>query len=201
MGLNAKPNKRFGDLQLRHTLDLSASTRLSFGLEHVHEIQRSESYGIGQLQSSDAAGSALAGSWIVFGGNNDIRRTYSSLELGARHRLAPAWLLDLNLNTQRLRERINGESATLLEGLLALQQTQVQTQQTSRHTSPRLGLVYQPSDAFSLRAAYQDWVRPLSVSTLGAVDTAGIALEDRLLVAVSNVVCCNWAGRPMSVLS
>jgi hypothetical protein len=38
-----------------------------------------------------------------------------------------------------------------------------------------------------VRAAYQDWVRPLSVSTLNSVETAGIPLEDRLVDAGGRV--------------
>jgi hypothetical protein len=43
--------------------------------------------------------------------------------------------------------------------------------------------VFQPGPQLTLRAAYQDWVRPLSVSTLSSVETAGIPVEDRLVEA------------------
>ena len=50
-----------------------------------------------------------------------------------------------------------------------------------RKVTPRAGLRLRFTDAVLLRAAYQDWVRPMGTSTLGPVATAGIPMEDRLV--------------------
>ena len=41
----------------------------------------------------------------------------------------------------------------------------------------------QPAPGHTLRLAYQDWMRPLSTSTLAGIETAGIPVEDQLLEA------------------
>ena len=52
-----------------------------------------------------------------------------------------------------------------------------------RVATPRVGVVWQPAAGTTVRVAYQDWLRPLSVSTLTSVETAGIPVEDRLVEA------------------
>ena len=52
-----------------------------------------------------------------------------------------------------------------------------------RVVTPRVGVVWQPAAGTTVRMAYQDWLRPLSVSTLTSVETAGIPVEDRLVEA------------------
>ncbi len=50
-----------------------------------------------------------------------------------------------------------------------------------RQFSPRLGLVWRASETAHLRFAYQNWLRPAAMSSLGPVATAGIPLDDRLV--------------------
>jgi tetratricopeptide (TPR) repeat protein len=47
---------------------------------------------------------------------------------------------------------------------------------------PRLGVAWRPNAGMTLRLAYQDWMRPIAYSSLGPVETAGIPLDDRLVV-------------------
>ena len=47
--------------------------------------------------------------------------------------------------------------------------------------SPRLGLVWRASETSRLRFAWQNWLRPAGMSSLGPVATAGIPLDDRLV--------------------
>jgi tetratricopeptide (TPR) repeat protein len=49
--------------------------------------------------------------------------------------------------------------------------------------NPRLGLQWQIAPLQTLRGVYQRWRRPASSATLSPVDTVGIALNDRLVVA------------------
>lgn len=48
--------------------------------------------------------------------------------------------------------------------------------------NPRLGLVYRFENGPQLRLAYQRWQRPALFGSLGPVATAGIALDDRLVM-------------------
>lgn len=47
---------------------------------------------------------------------------------------------------------------------------------------PRLGMAYRFDDGPQIRLAYQRWLRPSLFSSLGPVATAGIPLEDRLVM-------------------
>ncbi len=47
--------------------------------------------------------------------------------------------------------------------------------------TPRAGLVYRVAPNRLLRVAYQDWIKPASVATLGPVATAGIPIDDSLI--------------------
>ena len=53
--------------------------------------------------------------------------------------------------------------------------------QSQRKVTGRVGLRFKFSDTILLRAAWQDWLRPLGTSTLGPVATAGIPMDDRLV--------------------
>jgi outer membrane receptor protein involved in Fe transport len=70
------------------------------------------------------------------------------------------------------------------------------TDTTTEQWAPRLGVVFKPTGQMTVRGAYQDWIRPLSVSTLNSVQTAGIPLEDRLVEAGGrmkrNVMQLGW---------
>ncbi|NTV95961.1 MAG: tetratricopeptide repeat protein [Thiobacillus sp.] len=58
----------------------------------------------------------------------------------------------------------------------------VEDTQDHNQLSPRLGLVYSPDERTHVRLAWQNWLRPSGMSTLGPVATAGIPLDDRLVM-------------------
>ena len=203
LGLYAVPVKSFEDIQLRHTLDLSPATRLSFGLEHVKERQ---------LNTAESIGTVLLGSgadafpeYLYVRGDNDIDRSFTAFTLAAQHKAASGLQLDGALAANRLRE------STVGKNVLAFLVANVATTNTARvndqtdQVTPRLGVVYKPSAQLTVRAAYQDWVRPLSVSTLNSVETAGIPIEDRLVEAGGRlkrgVVQFGWTPREDLFLS
>ena len=182
LGIYAQPEKRFDDFQLRHTFDATPQTRLSVGWEHVFERQSNLVAGSGPLAALGDSGQAI-GDYAIFGGSNDINRRFTALSLSAQHRLGHTGLLDASLTANRLGENIVGDSATALLLQDTLIPDSVRTSTTTDVMAPRLGLAFQPAPSWGVRLAYQDWVRPLSVSSLGSVETAGIALEDRLVEA------------------
>jgi Flp pilus assembly protein TadD len=178
LGLNSLPRKQFTDLQLHHTFDPTPGTRWTATLEHVVEKQASESSAFGRVIDT-AANTDL----LLFGGTNAIDRRYTAFTLAGSHRYNPMLSLDAALGWQQIRHRVDGENSYLL----ILQQTTdgniAQRHDTERVFTPRAGLVLQPAPGHTLRLAYQDWMRPLSTSTLAGIETAGIPVEDQLLEA------------------
>jgi len=200
----AKPEKQFDDLQLRHTMDLSRDTRISVGIEHVKETQYSEVAGSGP-QIMAFGGQPMVTDYLFFDGRNDIARDFTATTLGLQHRLSPALLLDATLTHNRMDELVVGDSRLYRVANEEFLPSSVRTDQMHTVVAPRVGLVFQPNDEFSLRVAYQDWVRPLSVGTLGNVDTAGIPVEDRLVESGGrlkrSVVQVGWTPNASTHLS
>jgi Flp pilus assembly protein TadD len=186
IGIYVRPTKRFDDIQLRHTQDWGAATRLSVGFEHVKETQANEMAGSGPIAVSGNGGPTL-GEYILMGGTNDIGRSFTAMTLAAQHRPTNALMMDGALTANRLRENIVGENANFLLVSGRVDQTSERVNTSTDQFAPRLGVAYKPNDRITVRAAYQDWVRPLSVSTLNSVETAGIPLEDRLVDAGGRV--------------
>lgn len=182
----ANPTKKFNDVQLRHTVDWTDRTRVSLGVETVSEKQYNERIGSGPIFVSQG-GSAALGEYLILGGTNDIDRSTTTLTAAAQHRPSPSLLLDGAMSTTRLTERTIGEDATTAYFSGNSSHSLVRKDETSDQWAPRLGLAYKPTERVTVRAAYQDWVRPLSVSTLGSVETAGIPMEDRLVEAGGRV--------------
>lgn len=178
---SADPRKRSTDLQLRHSVDPSPGTRWSVAFEHVAEKQASTSIGAGVLNA--AVGGQSFSDILYFGGLNAIDRRYTAVTLDGEHQLSPTLRLDGALAWQQIRHRVDGGS---LFGLVnsGFEHTETaRRHDTERVFSPRLGAVVRLGGGATLRLAYQDWMRPLSVSTLTRVETAGIAVEDRLVEA------------------
>jgi hypothetical protein len=203
LGLYAQPVKNFEDIQIRHTLDLSPATRVSIGVERVKESQSNAMQGVGAVRLlSDGE---LMDEVLAMGGTNDIDRRFTALTLAAQHRPAPGLLLDGALTANRLTDNSVGNNTFALLINEAVTTDSVRADTTTDQVAVRLGVAYKPHDQFSLRAAYQDWVRPLSVSTLNSVETAGIPIEDRLVEAGGRlkrgVVQLGWTPRDDTFLS
>lgn len=180
MGLKASPDKALTELQLRHSVDPQPGQRLSVALEHVVEKQSSEVSGYGPLIRRDGG---VVPDIMVFAGVNEIDRRYTGLTLAGSQQLTPAWLLDGALGLQQVRHRVRGGNAVGLLVRDVSESTQARRSDTEKVVTPRVGLVFHPAAGTTLRMAYQDWLRPLSASTLTSVETAGIPVEDRLVEA------------------
>ncbi len=186
LGMYAQPQKKTSDIQLRHTVDVSPDTRLAFGAETVKETQHNDSQGAGPVLTV-RNGSVVLDDYILFGGTNDIDRRFAAVTLAAQHRASPSLLLDGAVAWNHTTENTVGENATQLVLSDASASTSLRTNPTTDQWAPRVGFAYKPKPNVSVRAAYQDWVRPLSVGTLNSVETAGIPLEDQLLEAGGRV--------------
>ncbi len=81
---------------------------------------------------------------------------------------------------QDSRRTVNVTTSGEFDGIVFPGTTSVEDRSLEKVT-PRVGARYRIDDHVWVRAAYQDWIRPLGTSTLGPVATAGIPMDDRLL--------------------
>jgi outer membrane receptor protein involved in Fe transport len=114
---------------------------------------------------------------------NDYRLAESSLDLyfSDSLRVSPSLDLQADLFWQRQRRKaVDQPYLTLFEPPEPA--TPTLERRDAQQLNPRLGLVYRPNDASRVRLAYQDWLRPTTYSALQPVATAGIPLDDRLVM-------------------
>ena len=182
MGVGSEPKKQFTDLQLRHTVDTAPGSRWSVALEHVRERQNNLIGGAAAVVAQIPILGTYRDVFLV-DGYNLVDRRYTALTLATTQRLDPALTLDAALGLQQIRHRVDGLTRSYLVNLEELNEEAARRADTERVATPRVGLVWQPARGTTVRMAYQDWLRPLSVSTLTSVETAGIPVEDRLVEA------------------
>ncbi|MFY3382717.1 TonB-dependent receptor domain-containing protein [Paracidovorax sp. MALMAid1276] len=182
MGVGSEPRKHFSDVQLRHTVDTAPGSRFSVALEHVRERQNNL-IGGEAVVAAEIPGLGTYVDNLLVGGYNNVDRRYTALTMATTQRLDPGLSVDAALGLQQIRHRVDGLTQSYLVNLDEFSETQATRADTERVVTPRVGLVWQPAQGTTVRMAYQDWMRPLSVSTLTSVETAGIPVEDRLLEA------------------
>ncbi|WP_100412310.1 TonB-dependent receptor domain-containing protein [Acidovorax sp. 69] len=182
MGVGSEPKKQFNDLQLRHTLDTAPGSRWSVALEHVRERQNNLIGGEAAV-GADIPGVGPYRDYLLLGGYNHVDRRYTGLTLATTQQLDKALSLDAALGLQQIRHRVDGLTQSYLVGLDRFSEVEARRADVERVVTPRLGVVWQPATGTTVRMAYQDWLRPLSISTLTSVETAGIPVEDRLVEA------------------
>ncbi|CAN7608622.1 TonB-dependent receptor domain-containing protein [Acidovorax sp. LjRoot117] len=179
IGLDVFARKAFNEFQVRHTLDPQPGTRLSVALEHVAEKQFGGVEGSGPVLNRNNGGLDI----LAFGGANRIDRRYTALTLAGSQQVTSGALVDAALGLQQIRHRVVGANAVSLVFSGGYDETLERRNDTERTVTPRIGVVLTPVAGHTVRLAYQDWVRPLSTSTLTSVETAGIPVEDRLVEA------------------
>lgn len=163
--INLLEEQNSHDIQVRHTVALGAPHELTWGFE-AGSRDRSNRL---QLDVTDEPGALVVDQAI----EDRSVLLYGSDRLAIGTRL----LIQGDVVVQRYRKSVR----TLIS---ASDDTGVELGEsvedvTSTHVSPRAGVVYRFGDQQLFRCAYQRFVRPISVSTLGPVATAGIPLSDR----------------------
>lgn len=195
---------RIDELQWRHTVEVNGTTQFTASFELTRETQASTGVAVGQHVALDSANNTVVdilGRQLV----NDFERRFTALRLGLRHSSSPEWTWEGHLVANKFRLNASRSSyfgEVLVDERGILEDTPISYENlggvsTQRPITHQLGVVFQPNPQFTLRAAHQDWLRPLSVGSLDNVETAGIPVEDHLVKAGGryerSVVQAGWA--------
>ncbi len=170
------------DLQLRHSVDPAPGERWSIALEHSEEKTAFASAIPGVLRVTTGAGTSFSDTGLVTD-QSAFKRRYTGLTLDGQKELSAALTVDGALAMQEMGIDLARASAVVLFNSGLGDNSDVKVKGTEHAFTPRLGMVLKPANGSTLRLAYQDWLRPLSTSTLTRIETAGIAVEDRLVAA------------------
>ena len=109
----------------------------------------------------------------------DVDKSWAAY-LSDRVRLTDRWLLDLGLHYQHYEKTSSSVTQAIQSGVTF---TDARNELFARKGYfPRLGLAYQPSVDQVWRLAYQNWLRPNAANTLSPVATAGIPLDDQVVL-------------------
>jgi hypothetical protein len=157
------------DWQVRHTVTVGDGHEVSWGVEAGDRDERFE------LAFIDPVNPGLR---VVqqFDVRDESRLGYVS----DRMRLGARLLVQGDLFVQRYRRRaITGLDVSAFE--LPFEVADIVDVSRTQRVEPRLGAAMRLAPGRVMRVAYQRWGRPASVSTLGPVATAGIALDDQLV--------------------
>ena len=170
------------DLQLRHSVDPAPGERWSIALEHSEEKTGFSSATLGELRVTTGAGQSFSDTGLVTD-QSAFKRRYTGLTLDGQKELSAALTVDGALAMQEMGIDLTRSSAVVLFNSGLGNSGDVKVKGSEQALTPRLGMVLKPAPGSTLRLAYQDWLRPLSASTLTRIETAGIAVEDRLVAA------------------
>lgn len=171
------------EAQLRQTIGLSDRSQVSWGFESAY---RQDTRDLASVTGFTVPGSTFTAptSWRL---DNPVkidersRDFYISGKFGvAEHFTLYADLGYQDYEKSQFIQVIAGKGAVgFPNGTQAVAPTTLKYSDAA--FKPRLGMVYHFGDRQLLRAAYQQWRRPVSVSSLGSTDTAGVPLDDRLV--------------------
>lgn len=208
LAVDQQQDQRSDEFHLRHQLDLGPATRLQLGWEWSQERQTSHALGLGQYVGLQPPTLQL----LLTRLDNDFVRQHGSLHVGLTHQASAAWQLEGQLASHHLRLDASPDSVRrelVVDPLnttapVTLREESLASHQRRHPLTPRLGLVFRPSEMFSLRMAHQDWIRPLGVGSLDTTETAGLPLDDTLVQAGGrsrqNTVQATWNPDDQSLL-
>ena len=154
------------DAQLRHSVDISAAWQLSSGIESAHQDRQIDN--------------RVAFAPLVTPLSGRDERQSREIFLSNRYKSSDTLLLQADLARVQLTQRQHSQNSGQV-GVATLFQSAFQDGSDISEWNPRLGLAWNPASKQTLRLAAQKWRRPASANTLAAVDTAGIAVDDRLV--------------------
>lgn len=148
------------------------------GLEWYASIERGVWESVEYLER-DAAGRASPDqARSVESVLQDIRDEWTSAALGGRWPIAP-WL---TLEAEAGHSSYDKANAIVVRRDFLGQRVEASDDHSRDQWSARAGVVVRPGAGLTLRAAWQEWLRPFSTSTLKPISTAGIALDERYVL-------------------
>ncbi len=156
---------------IRHTFDLGAH-QLSWGVESSSRATEPGWF----VETSE-------GSDVFILSDYDFQEGSTEAYLTDRFRVGERLLLDLGVVYSRWERGARLDYHAWMEGEDPLYLGSETPQDLDGSgLFPRVGLVYRFGPARLVRLAHQQWKRPPSMGTLGPVATAGIPLDDRLVL-------------------
>lgn len=179
---NSSFHSRPQDAQFRHTLDVTPADHVAFGFEYARD-KRTNNYFSGGVLEVPGEPTLLIGYLNEQSASVSSKQAYVSYVRD----VTPSLSLQADLFWEQFNQSIDDFNAVLI--ILGDQQfpftERIVGQATENRVSPRVGVVWKPGPV-TVRAAYQQWTRPASVSTLAPVATAGIPLDDELVASGGN---------------
>jgi tetratricopeptide (TPR) repeat protein len=175
---------RQNDVQFRHGFEPADNTRVSWGVEDSRDrmaLDRDQTYSSTPLIAC-----------VFFPGgcpivprvhtrvDRDLRSSGAYLSASHRHSTGVETQVDVHYQHIRTSSVVNQGNAINNGAVLAVGAVTPE-RDDFREFNPRLGIHFVPATGVDLRAAYQRWRRPFGTGSLGLTDTAGIAIEDRLV--------------------
>ncbi|THB79901.1 MAG: TonB-dependent receptor [Desulfobacteraceae bacterium] len=166
------------ELAFRHTFNLFDVHEISYGLDVAH---RETSV---HLEQSDPLDAAFWREPVYDVIHQEYSEKSRDFYISDRVRLSPDLLIQADLFYQWHQRRVHEDYYwwfPLRPGDV-IDFGDQDDAFSHRQVSPRLGLVYRVKPGALVRMAYQNWIRPSSQGTLGPVATAGIPLEDQMVL-------------------
>jgi hypothetical protein len=152
---------------LRHTFDVG-SHQVTWGVESAHK----------KLDDDFVQGPGEPVALLTtlrFDERSRNAFVSDTLDVTSRLRIqADAWWQD---NRRKLKK----DSLGFISGLPPIALPGVIEDRSREKVTPRVGFRARLGEETIVRAAYQDWIRPMGTSTLGPVATAGIPMDDRVV--------------------
>ena len=191
----------FTTLPRRRDVGLRALRRDSGGLEWYLVIEGADWSSTDEL-AQDAAGRAGLGSpRSIESVRQEIRDESRSAAFGVRWPISPRLSLDLEAD----HTAYDKTDAILVRRDYVGQLVALDDDHSRRRWSPRVGVVARPMAGLTLRAAWQEWLRPASIASLKPSSTAGIVLDERYVLPGGKLerarLQAEWEARPTLLLS
>jgi outer membrane receptor protein involved in Fe transport len=152
------------ELSLRHTLQLFKNHEISWGIELAD--RKTDSFFFQELPLPN-----------TFTADYEFSEESTDFYASDRFRVSDQLTLQADLYLSE-----HERSANYIDSITGLPAVTTNETFTKDGVFPRLGLVYRFSPNQLVRLAYQEWIRPSGFSSLGQVATAGIPLDDRLVM-------------------
>jgi Flp pilus assembly protein TadD len=181
---------RRGDLGLR------ASVRREGGTECYVVVEGARWDSIDYLERDAVGRAGVAAARSVESVRQDIRDDSRSAAFGGRWPISRALTLEGEIDWTRYEKT----DAIVVRRDYIGQVVELRDDHERSDWSPRVGVVARPLAGLTLRGAWQEWLRPASLSSLKPSSTAGIELDERYVLPGGRFerarIQLEWEARP-----